>query len=497
MRTVRKIAFFFLITNALFAQEKTSIQIINSDYTYFDQALFPDIRRLVGNVKFKHKGAIMACDSAWYYFKQNRFVAYSNVKINQGDTIFLSGERLDYNGKTKKAIIYNDIKLRDQNMILTTDQLDYSLETNIASYYDGAKIVNSENILISIKGKYLSDSKFLIFKDSVILNNPSYVINCDTLHFHTIDEIAYFYGPTTIQSDENLIYCENGWYNTQTDLSQYNKNAFLKNEDQYLSGDSLFYDRNMGYGIAINNVEILDTINKYSIYGQKAEYFERADSSIITQNPLLISLLKDDSLFLHSDTIIANLDTLKHRQIKAFTGVKFFSDNLQGTCQELHYYMRDSSIHMFTAPVLWASDYQLTAQQITLFLVNENLDRLQMQNEAFITSKDSLELFNQIRGKNMTGYFKNNDLYKMFVDGNGQATYVIKDEFEKVSGINTVSCSQMNIYINNREIEKISFQQLPNAIIYPFEDLPNEWKRLDGFINRFSERILDKNGIWN
>ena len=210
------------------------------------------------------------------------------------------------------------------------------------------------------------------------------------MHFVLTKEIAYFYGPTTIKSDENLIYCENGWYNTITDISQYNKNAFLNNGQQTLSGDSMFYDRNNGYGIAINNVEILYTINKYTIYGHKAEYFERSDSSIITENPLLISELDDDSLFLHSDTIVANLDSLKYRQIIAYTGVKFFSQNLQGKCQELFYFMRDSTIHMFNSPVLWSTDYQLTAQHMVLFLKDERLDRLEMQKDAFITSKDSM-----------------------------------------------------------------------------------------------------------
>ena len=76
------------MVNTLYGQEKANIQIINSDFTYFDQKLFPDIRRLVGNVKFEHKGAIMSCDSAWYYIYDNRFKAFNNVKINQGDSIF-------------------------------------------------------------------------------------------------------------------------------------------------------------------------------------------------------------------------------------------------------------------------------------------------------------------------------------------------------------------------------------------------------------------------
>jgi hypothetical protein len=83
------------------------------------------------------------------------------------------------------------------------------------------------------------------------------------------------------------------------------------------------------------------------------------------------------------------------------------------------------------------------------------------------------------------------------VKGNGQAVYVIKDEKDKITGINTISCSQMNIGISDKNINRISFQTLPNSIIFPIEELPNEWKRLEGFNERFNERISTKEDIWN
>ena len=97
----------------------------------------------------------------------------------------------------------------------------------------------------------------------------------------------------------------------------------------------------------------------------------------------------------------------------------------------------------------------------------------------------------------MMGFFKRNELYKINVNGNGQAVYVIKDEKDKISGINTVSCSQMNIYVDNKEIHRISFQKQPNATIYPIEELPKKWNRLEGFKERYSERIIDKDDIWD
>ena len=483
--------------NVIYAQEKSQLEIINANYTYFDQSKYPDIRRLVGEVSFMHEGTIMNCDSAWHYFKENRFKAYSNIHINKGDSIFLYGEKLDYNGSNHKAIVQRNIVLKDRDMQLKTEELHYFLKTNIASYYSGAIITNKENVLKSRKGDYLSSSKTLVFKSDVTLENPEYLIECDTLHYNTESEIAYFYGPTTITSDSNFIYCEDGWYNTLTDKSEFSSNAFLWSDNQKLSGDILFYDRKNGYGKALNNIAIEDTANDYTIYGHKAEYFDKLDSSIITIEPLLVADFDDDTLYLHSDTIIANLDSLQYQQIKAFTGAKFYSENLQGKCQVLIYFMRDSTIQMYYEPILWSDNYQLSSEHIILEIKNNAIDKMNLLQNAFIISEDSLDLYNQIKGRNMMGYFKRNELHKINVNGNGQAVYIIKDEEDKISGINTVSCSQMNIYVDKKEIRRISFQKQPNATIYPIEELPQKWNRLEGFKERYSERIIDKGDIWD
>ncbi|MGC6470837.1 MAG: OstA-like protein [Flavobacteriales bacterium] len=480
----------------LFAQEKTNIEILNADFTYFDQKRYPDIRRLIGNVEFKHKGAIMSCDSAWHYFKTDQFKAFNNISINQGDSIFLTGNFLNYDGKTKNAVIRENITLKDNSVILHTDELEYSIESSIASYKKGASITDADNILTSIRGNYLSAQKLLIFKEKVVLVNPDYTINSDTLHYQTMDEIAYFFGPTTIDSDENIIYCENGWYNTITDISQFSQNAYLWNNNQQLSGDSLYYDRNIGYGLAVENIEIKDTLNDFKIFGERAEFFEYSDSSIITENPLFVVEFDEDTLYMHADTIVANLDSSSHRQIKAYSSSKFYSDNLSGKCKELYYYTRDSTIQLYNLPVLWSDDYQLSSDHIVIFLNNNTIERLELQTNAFILSKDSLNLFNQIKGKNMFGFFKRNSLYKINVMGNGQTVYVIKDEQDKLSGINTIYCSKMNITVNDKNIDRISFQNQPSSIIYPIEELPIEWKRLEGFKNRLSERILTKEDVW-
>jgi len=455
------------------------------------------MRRLLDSVIFKHNTTIMYCDSAWHYFKENKFEAFGNIHINKNDSLHLYGNHLNYLGNKGLALISGNIVIKDNTMTLTTDKVSYNLDNNVASYNNSATIKNKENTLKSKRGKYYSNLNKLEFKTDVELINPEYNIVSDTLIFNTLSEIAYFFGPTNITSDDNFIYCENGWYNTKTDLSRFSKNAYLENKDQKLFGDSLIYDRTKGYGLALKNITVLDTINNFIIKGEKAELFEKKDSSIITIDPLLILLLEKDSLFLHSDTILAKENKEFKKEIRAFKGVKFFSQDLQGKCSYLYYNHSDSIIYMNDSPTLWSNEYQMTADSIIVKLKQSNIDKLFLNNNSFIVSNPFPDYFDQIKGKNIIGYFNDNKMKLINVIGNGQVTYTLQDDNKKISGINTVECSLMNIDVEKNKLKRISFQEKPMSIIYPTDDLPFEWKKLKGFLWRGSERIISKKDIWN
>ncbi len=64
---------------------------------------------------------------------------------------------------------------------------------------------------------------------------------------------------------------------------------------------------------------------------------------------------------------------------------------------------------------------------MAVFTKNRQTDRLELYNNAFIASKvDSLR-FNQIKGRSLTGYFKDNELYKIDIKGNGELLYYLLD----------------------------------------------------------------------
>ncbi len=463
-----------------------------------DASLGINAKRLLGNVIFEHEGVVMYCDSA-YLYEGDSLDAFSNIRIQQADTLNLYGDFLKYNGKTKKALIKNHVRLQDKEMTLTTDFLTYDMKAGIATYLNGGKIVSKDNTLTSKIGYYNSRSKEFTFKKNVVLVNPQYVMNCDTLLYNTFSKIAYFHGPTTIKASDNLIYCENGWYDTSNDLSQFSRNAYIITNLQTLKGDSLYYDRKKGLGRAFRNITISDTIQNILISGNYAEHYEHEDKSIVTDHAILMQVYNNDTLFLHADTLKAiatKKDSKDESKILfAYHHVKFYKNDLQGKCDSLVYTYGDSTMNLYKDPILWSDENQLTAENVMIKTGKGKISYLEMNTNAFIVSMEDTAMFNQIKGKKMKGFFSNNDLTRIFVEGNGQTIYYAKDK-EKPVGVNKAVCSDIILYMKDNKVETITFLTQPDATLNPLGELKREELELEGFKWKASERPQNKNEIF-
>lgn len=472
-------AILFFLTMGLPAQESsktTRVDLIHADDIRFDRSIAPDARRLIGNVQFKHEDAIMKCDSAWQFTVDNRFNAYGNVYIQVNDSVDVFGDKLYYNGNDRIAELHGNVKMVDNQMTLTTEHLYYNLETNTANYIDGGKIVDAENTLTSIWGFYYADDKNFFFKDSVLLVNPDYVMNSDTLRYNTLTEVAYFFGPTTIVSDENTIFCKNGWYDTMNDIARFSKDAYFTNGEQYLSGDSLFYDRNRGYGKAMHNVLLKDSVQQTFVTGHFAEHFEHEHLSEVTQNAVLTVIAQNDSLFLHADTLRSIHDEENDKRILfAYYKTKFFKTDLQGMADSVVYNFSDSTIYLYNDPVIWSENHQLTARRIEVKTADDNrVENIQLFDAAFIVSKEDSVSFNQVKGRHIIGYFDENELRKIEVFGNGEALYYVRDENEELIGINKSLSSDIIIYLEDNQVASIILYTDPDANLFPPEEIPME-----------------------
>ncbi|HMT30652.1 MAG TPA: OstA-like protein [Bacteroidia bacterium] len=491
---------FCLDANYVAAQNKTQVEIDNADTFEGDESLGKNVSRLLGNVRFRHQGALMYCDSAYLYQETNSLDAFGRIRIVQGDSINLTGNFLKYDGNSRQAKVTGNVVMTDRDMVLVTDVLNYNMNSETAEYFDGGKITDKQNVLTSKSGYYFSKDRIVFFKDSVKVVNPKYFILADTLKYQTVSKVVVFEGPTNIYStgtDSSVIYCENGWYNTITEKSIFKSNAVITSKANRLAGDSLVYDNKTTIGNAFGNVAISDTVQKVIITGDYGYNNDASKYSLVTGRAIMIKIFETDSLFLHADTLYASQDTTtKNRTWIAFHGVRIFKKDLQGKCDSLVYNTSDSTLSFFYEPVLWSDQNQLTAVHMYLRMANSKLDQLYLKDAAFITSKEDTARFNQIKGRNMTGYFIDNKLNSIHVEGNGQSIYYTQNSKKQFTGVNRADCSDMLIFIKESKVNSITMINKPDATMYPINELNVNELKLKGFVWREELRPKSKEDIF-
>ena len=506
------IALFFLLGVISVAQKTSKIEILNANTLEIERTKDENIKRLIGDVQLKHDNALMFCDSAYIYSNSNTMDAYGHVRILQGDSLSMFGDSLKYNGNTKIAILRGDIRLINNDVTLTTNYLDYNRTSNMAYYYGGGRMLNQKenNTLTSDEGYYHADSESFYFKKDVVLINPEYKIEADTLNYHSSSEVVHFLGPTTITSKDNYIYTENGWYNTVNDKSKFYKNAYLYSEQKIIEGDTLYYDRTLGYGEIICNANITDTVENLILQGDVAHLFELKDSAMITQEAMMMQIMDEDTLYMHADTFIISTqyiipDSLKNetdstkivgdtvRTMFAYNHAKFYKSDMQGKADSVVYSFSDSTINFYNDPIIWSIENQITAEFIWLVMSEGEIDKMHMDNDAFIISKaDSLrDNYNQIKGKNMIGYFAEKELHKIDVKQNSETIYYAIDDEGKYIGVNKMSGSNMLIFLKDNEIETITFIKDPQGELKPLKEVSPKDVILKGFNWRIRERPDD------
>lgn len=465
------------------------VEILNSD-KMFSQG---DFRRLIGDVRLRHKEMYLDCDSAHYYERTRIVKAYSNIHIHKGDSLKIYGQYLVYNSDSEIAELHDSVLMIDKQTKLYTDHVVYDMANEIARYNTGGRILNKENVLTSLIGIYYSKTEMFQFKDSVELVNPDYVMKSDTLVYNTVSETAFFIGPSEIFGDSLYARCEDGWYDTKSKISLLKKNAMIDNEKQVISGDSLYYDDQKGYGAAFYNVTINDRKREIIIKGNKAWYHRDPEEFMVTDSAQYIQASEDDFLYLHADTlksVTVSDSTGDYKLVRAWYGVRIFSNDLQGKSDSLAYSFADSTIRMYYEPVLWSEQNQMMADSIFLFTNDGRMEKMELYNSSYVIERVDTTRFNQIRGTNLTGFFRDNEIYKITVKGNAENIYYAVDE-EKLVGVNQGTCSTMDIYLKDGRISDIYMFQSPEGSLDPPLLKPSSERKLDNF--RWLGSIRPKN----
>ena len=484
-------------------RSKSYIHMLHTDVTRFDEAVNPDAWILVGDVRFRRDSMYMFCDSAHYFQKKNAFQAFGNVRMEQGDTLFLFGDYLDYDGDTNIARVRHNVRLIDKNTVLTTDSLDFDRNENLGYFIEYGTLFDGESNLTSCYGEYNVDTKDAFFQYDVCLEHPDFKMLSDTLFYNTGSKMATILGPTNMYSNDSEVYSERGRYNTVKRLAYLLDRSILYNDNKDVTADSIFYDMNKGYSEVFGNIVYNDTVNRNMLTGEYAYLNEVVDSAYVTGRAIVTDYSQRDSLFMHADTIWAvsyNLDTDSlYRQIKAYNKVRAWGEEMQAVCDSLIFDSRDSCMTMYKDPILWNKGVQLLGEEIKVYMDTASIDWVHVINQALYAEPVRSENdYNQIKGQEMKFYFDEGRLSEMQVIGSVEIIfYPIDDSDSTLVGMNTTIAGRAIAYLDRGKVEKMIIPKEAKGVFYPMSQRPYEKRYLDNFAWFDYVRPQNKDDIFN
>jgi lipopolysaccharide export system protein LptA len=491
--TVFKIALSLLLVfgfQAVFAQKKVKLR--QADLAKGGRKNGERYERLLGNVIFTQKETTIFCDSAHFYKKQNSLEAYGKVRITEGDSVNITGRKLEYDGNKKLAKLRGKVVFTKLGTAtLYTEYLDYLRPNNVAFYFNGGKLVDSANVLTSIKGYYNVTSNLASFKKNVKVVNPDYTMYADSLQYNSRTKVINFVTETeVVKTDSSTFVYKSGTYNTATRVSKL-KEGSGESEDYTLKGNSYDLDNVTNIFRVRGDVVMTHKRENLIIYGQASDYFRNSGLTKIYNNAYIAKVTdKDDTLFMRADTLVSidSPDPQKKRLL-AYHNVKIFKNDLQGIADSLEYRTADSMIFFYNKPVLWSQGNQLTADSISMLIKNNSIRKIFLVDNAFVISTDTLLNYNQIKGRKMTADIANSRMDRVYVQGNGESLYFALDEKNSIlMGMNKIICSNIMIRFKEGRVDNLSFYVKPEANFIPPHELKEDEMTLKGYSWKAAEK---------
>ena len=444
--------------------EPGKVFLEKADRLMFDQARDSDVQVLVGNVMFRKGDMFMYCDSARFSESTSSLDAFRNVRMEQGDTLFVYGDELYYNGINELAELRaypgGKVRLINRDVSLTTDVFFYDMAQDVGYYETGGTLTDNQNILRSLQGYYYPATKDAFFYLNVDLTGPrpndTLRMFTDSLTYSTDTHIAQLMCPTLIVSKDGEISSSSGFYDTNLGVADlYDRSTVHTKRGNYLTGDTLFYDRMKGYGEAFGNMVLTDSARQSELRGDYGFYNELTDSAFVTGNALAMEYSQKDTLYLHADTISAYMLADSSKVTDAFHRVRFFRNDLQGLCDSMSIVERDSILYMYYHPVIWHYDNQIVGNVIYVHFNDSTTDWARLPESGVVAQHVGEDCYNQLAGADMTAWFNDSTIHRLYVEGNVQEIIFPMESDSTYNKFVFTESSFMDAYFNGNDIEHL------------------------------------------
>ncbi|MCI9055247.1 MAG: hypothetical protein HFJ87_08920 [Muribaculaceae bacterium] len=405
-----------------------------------------------GNVRFIKAAMIMDCDSAHFFPETESFDAFGNIKMQQGDTLFIYADELNYDAPARIATLYADpgkkVRMINRDVTLETDIFTYDLGIELGYYNTGGVLYDSQNRLISQEGEYMPQTKDANFYLDVRLfshgKTDTLVIYSDSLFYNTNSKISVLRSPSEIINKRGTIYTTDGLYDTALDTAAlYERSLVSSPEGRTLTADTIYYDRVSGLGQCFGYMIMTDSARQASLQADYGFFNQATDSAYATGHLIIKEYSQGDTLYLHgrqlnayrvfdtitipaipADTLAGTPEIAESQRVDTnnvadiWPRVRFYRSDVQGVCDSMRVTSADTTLRMYVHPVVWSEERQIFGNIIELHMNDSTIDEARLPDYGFTAQRVAEDYYDQIAGKEMIARFDNGELKTLDISGN-------------------------------------------------------------------------------
>ena len=493
-----------------------SIRIFSDSLYYDGIQRFSKLRQ---NVVLKDTSMTLFTDKLNYDLN-TRIATFPDGSLIESDTTTLISKKGTYNANTNIAHFSDSVRITNPNYKLTADSLAFNTQTEMAYFLGPTKVYNEEKMVYCEDGFYDSKKNYAeLYKNARFENREDgklEIAEGDTIIYDGAKDMYYLIGNAYFQNDDQEVFADTILMDGKTEQYTFRGNPKFKSRDtttnqsiiannsdydamsktmifrgdvkvsqdhQIITTDSLDYNTETKSGMAKGNVVWQDTSANLKITCGQAFYNDSTKYLLAHLNPILTTLIDNDTMWLRADTLISLPDSVDvdQRHLYAFHHVKTFKSNVQSLCDSLYYDAIDSTFYFYQDPILWVDGTQFTADTIHVAMKASKIDQVRLFEKSLIVNTNEGTFFNQIKGRNAIIQFQKGEIRTMNVRENGETVYYAVDGEGAYMLVNDIDCASMVLFFDENQIRRIRYEGKPKAVVYPMHQVDHKSLYLAGF----------------
>ncbi len=510
------------------------------------------------NARLEDQGSTLISKRGRYVLNDKMAYFYENVQA-KGKDFILIGDSLAYNTTDQKATFLSPVRIKKDTSEVFSNTGWFDMDDKTGKFIGNAQYLEGKTqaaadtitydskmdmVILSSsnrKSEYFSDQD-TAYAQVIMYNqkNSTYALKKDGFY----------------KSKTNQVKGDDIFYDKKTEKFNVKGRSEVSDPPMIIIADTIDYDKTIQFGKADGNVIWRDTSAKTAIFADHVRY--NGSTNIMKASndqgkPLFTTEMDGDTLFMKADTlksfrvikeriIVPDKNTARRNANKnkdtqmakdtillvvdtlanvvedsltltsstdtIFTGimdtldyfhghknVRIFKSDLQAICDSLIFNKKDSLFTLYKKPFVWSDSSQIYGDTIQMFLKSKKIDQLKVLSNATILNTEDFKFFNQIQGREINAFFVDNKMSTMYVNGNAQLVYYLKDDDKAYIGVNTSECSKMTFFFENNAVKDIKLYIEPKSMVFPMKSAQHETLKVKGFIWNFDSKPQDKGDL--